>query len=77
VLCGAAIAGPLFGGIAGSSAKRWSPLVTGCALSVVAFAAIAIVLSVTPSGADDAAARMWFAPERTFAIGTGLAALDS
>jgi hypothetical protein len=56
VLCGAAIAGPLFGAIAGSSTKRWSPLVTGCALSVAAFAAIAIAISVTSSEAGDALA---------------------
>ena len=31
-LAGAAIAGPLFGTIAASHNKRWSTLVTGCAL---------------------------------------------
>ena len=33
-LTGAAIAGPLFGTIAGSYKERWNPLLTGCALGL-------------------------------------------
>jgi hypothetical protein len=34
-LAGAAIAGPLFGTIAGSHEERWKPLLTGCGLGLL------------------------------------------
>lgn len=35
VLAGAAVAGPLFGAVAGAKAERWGPLVTGFILGAV------------------------------------------
>jgi len=55
VLAGAAIAGPLFGMIAALRMRRWGPLVTGCALAVVAFAAANAIFLVTDSRGDDEA----------------------
>ena len=52
-LAGAAIAGPLFGMIAALRVRRWGPLVTGCALAVVALAAAQAIFTATPSRGDD------------------------
>lgn len=52
-LAGAAIAGPLFGMIAALRAKRWGPLVTGCALAVVALVAAEAIFRATASRGDD------------------------
>lgn len=37
-LTGAAIAGPLFGTIAGSYKERWNPLLTGCVFGLLTLA---------------------------------------
>ena len=52
-LAGAAIAGPLFGMIAALRVRRWRPLVTGCALAIVALVASQAIFRATASRGDD------------------------